>query len=155
MRFFLLDRVLELVPGERARGVKAVTLTDEVLHDHFPDHPILPGALMIEAGAQLGGFLLEMSGVPPKHRAILVQIDKAKLQGPAVPGDRVVLDATLASRLETAAQIAIEARVEERQIARATLTFMLQKVESERVHEQRRRLYRVWTRDLDPDLVLP
>jgi 3-hydroxyacyl-[acyl-carrier-protein] dehydratase len=110
---------------------------------------------LIEAGAQLGGFLLEMSGVPPKHRAILVQIDKAKLQGPAVPGDRVVLDATLASRLETAAQIAIEARVEERQIARGTLTFMLQKVESERVHEQRRRLYRVWTRDLDPDLVLP
>lgn len=155
MRYFLLDRVLELVPGERARGVKAVTLTDETLHDHFPDHPILPGALVIEAGAQLGGFLLEMSGVPPRHRAVLVQIDKAKLKGPAIPGDRIVFDATLVSRLETAARVDVEAHVDDKPIARAQLTFMLQDVASERVHEQRRALYRIWTRDLDPDLVLP
>ena len=49
MRYFLIDKVTELVPGERARGVKNVTLSDETLHDHFPDHPIMPGALILLA----------------------------------------------------------------------------------------------------------
>jgi 3-hydroxyacyl-[acyl-carrier-protein] dehydratase len=155
VRYFMLDRVTALVRGERAVGVKCVTFTDETLHDHFPDHPILPGALLLEAGAQLAGFLIEMSGAPALHRAVLVQIDKAKFQGPAIPGDRVVLEATLKSSLETAAQVEIEAAVEGKRIARATLTFMLRRVDSDRVHEQRRTLYRIWTRDLDPNLELP
>ena len=46
MRYFLIDRVTELVVGERIRGIKAITLTDEVLHDHFPDYPVMPGMLM-------------------------------------------------------------------------------------------------------------
>src|SRR5262249_56251763 len=57
MRYFLVDKVTELVPGERIRGVKCVSLSDEVLHDHFPDFPVMPGALIVEAGAQLAGFL--------------------------------------------------------------------------------------------------
>ena len=47
MRFFLIDKVTELQVGALIRGVKAVTLTDEVLHDHFPDHPVLPGTIRI------------------------------------------------------------------------------------------------------------
>ena len=81
MRYFLIDKVTELVPGERIRGVKCVTLSDEVLHDHFPDYPILPGALILEAGAQLAGFLLEATfnepGRPPR-RALLAQVRRAK-----------------------------------------------------------------------------
>lgn len=152
MRYFLLDKVTELVPGERARGLKNVTLTDEVLHDHFPDLPVLPGALVIEAGAQLGGFLLEMTvnqaDLPPK-RAVLVQIQQAKFYKPAEPGDQIELVATLGSTLETAAQVRIEASIGGERSMRATITFMLRAVESERVHEQRRSLYRTWTRSLD------
>ena len=73
MRYYLIDKVTELELGERARGVKCVTLTDEVLHDHFPDYPMLPGALIVEAAAQLAGFLLEMTfnrrGRAPAARA--------------------------------------------------------------------------------------
>jgi 3-hydroxyacyl-[acyl-carrier-protein] dehydratase len=148
MRFFLVDKVTELVPGERARGVKNITLTDEAAHDHFPDHPIFPGTLIVEALAQLGGFLIEASGTAPLERALLAQIDRAKFVAPAWAGDQLELLVTLEQRLDSAAQIAAEARVGAREVARARLTFLLKRIESERVHEQRRWLYALWTRDL-------
>ena len=158
MRYFLLDRVTDVVPGETARGVKNVTLTDEVLHDHFPDHPILPGALVVEAMAQLAGFLLEVTHNAedrPIVRALLVQIDKAKFSQPAEPGDRIELHARLGAGLESAAQVECEALVEGNRIARAQLTFMLKAIDSDRVHEQRRYLYRLWTKGLGKDVRIP
>lgn len=158
MRYFLIDRVTELLPGERARGLKNITLSDEVLHDHFPDHPIMPGALVVEAAAQLGGFLLEMTVNKPGSallRAVLVQIDQAKFYGPAGPGDSLEVTTTLDAIRETAATINADVRVAGRRIARADLTFVLRGVDSERVHEQRRYLYRLWTKDLQPPIVIP
>jgi 3-hydroxyacyl-[acyl-carrier-protein] dehydratase len=158
MRFFLIDRVTELLPGERARGIKTVSLSDEILHDHFPDYPIMPGALVLEAAAQLGGFLAEMSVNKPGApllRALLVQVDQAKFYEPAGPGDSLEVTVTLDSTLAGAAQVAAEVRVGERRIARATLTFVLRSIDSERVHEQRRTLYRLWTRSLDPPITIP
>ena len=153
MRWFLIDRVTELRPGECAIGVKNVTLSDEILHDHFPDFPIMPGVLIVESAAQLGGFLLEQTvntaGVPPL-RAVLVQIEQAKFYEPARPGDRLDITTTLETRLPSAARVAADVRIGERRVARATLTFMLREVESERVHEQRRHLYRLWTSALTP-----
>jgi 3-hydroxyacyl-[acyl-carrier-protein] dehydratase len=145
VRFFLVDRVLELVPGERIRGVKCVTLTDEVLHDHFPDHPMLPGTLIVEALAQLGGYLVEESN-PGQGRAVLAQIEQARFHLPVGPGDRLDLSCGLLSQLEGAAQVEGEARLEGQKAATARLTFVLRKVESEKVHRQRDDLYRIWRR---------
>ena len=149
MRYFLLDKITAFEPNVFATGVKNVSLSDEVLHDHFPDHPIFPGALLVEAMAQLAGFLLESGRADAPERAILAQIEKAKFHAPAGPGDQIRLKATLAQRLEAAAQVEAEAHVGERCIARARLTFMLRHVESTRVTEQRAMLYRIWTRDLE------
>ena len=151
MRYFLIDQVTELVVGERARGVKCVTLTDEVLHDHFPDFPTLPGALILEGASQLAGFLLEMTlnrAGQPLKRALLTQIELAKFHERVGPGDRLEFVATISTVREPSAQVLIEASVGEKRAARATLTFMLQPVESERLHQQRRELYRQWTREL-------
>jgi 3-hydroxyacyl-[acyl-carrier-protein] dehydratase len=148
VRYFLLDKITAFEPEVFAAGVKNVSLTDEVLHDHFPDHPILPGALLLEAMAQLAGFLLEGGRADAAERAILAQIEKAKFHAPAGPGDQITLKVTLAQRLEAAAQVEAEAQVGERCIGRARLTFVLRRVASARVSEQRAMLYRIWTREL-------
>jgi 3-hydroxyacyl-[acyl-carrier-protein] dehydratase len=150
MRYVLLDRITEVEPGVRARGVKCVTLTDDVLHDHFPDHPMLPGALLVESAAQLAGYLLEASmpasEAPP--RAVLGQIDKVKFSRPAEPGDAVELQARVSQLLDGAGRLDIEAAVRGERLMRGQLTFVLRRVDSARVHEQRRYLYRLWTRGL-------
>ena len=59
MRYVLLDRITALEPPESARGIKCVTLADDIFADHFPGHPVMPGALTLESLAQLGGVLCE------------------------------------------------------------------------------------------------
>jgi 3-hydroxyacyl-[acyl-carrier-protein] dehydratase len=157
MRYFLVDKVTELVPGERIRGIKCVSLSDEVLHDHFPDFPVLPGALIVEACAQLAGFLLEATFNQPDRpllRALMVQIQDARFYETVGPGDTIELVARLESRLEAAAQATVEAQVGTARVARATLTFVMKAIDSERVHEQRRYVYRLWTRDLSPPITI-
>jgi 3-hydroxymyristoyl/3-hydroxydecanoyl-(acyl carrier protein) dehydratase len=158
MRYFLLDKITSFEPGKRAGGIKCVTLTDEILHDHFPDHPLLPGALLVESMSQLGGFLVELSfhkGDGAIRRAVLAQIKDAKFHRGCKPGDRIELEATLESQLEDAARVAVVATVDREHVARAELVFVLRVVDSERVHEQRRNIYRVWTQDLNPPPPIP
>jgi 3-hydroxyacyl-[acyl-carrier-protein] dehydratase len=151
VRYFLVDKVTAYRPGESASGLKCVTLSDEILHDHFPDYPILPGVLIVEALAQLAGFVLEIESDRPKERAILAQIERAKFHAPVGPGDQLRLEVRVEQRLEAAARVQGEARLGERVVARAELTFMLKTIDSERVHEQRRALYRLWLRELSGD----
>ncbi|MFN7974310.1 MAG: 3-hydroxyacyl-ACP dehydratase FabZ family protein [Acidobacteriota bacterium] len=158
MRYYLVDKVMEVVAGERIRGVKNVTLTDEVLHDHFPDFPVMPGALILEAMAQLSGLLLEMTFREPgrrPRRALLVAVKDAKFHDTAGPGDQLAIEMRLVSRLEGAAQVSGVVTAGDRRIARATLTFALRDIDSDRVHEQRRYVYALWTRGLDPPIDLP
>lgn len=157
MRYYLIDKVTSFTPGVRATGVKNVTLSDEVLHDHFPDYPVMPGALLVEAAAQLAGFLLEMTwnqGEGPPLRALLVQITRAKFHEPTGPGDRLDLEVVLDSSLSTAATVRAEIAVEGKRVASAQLMFALREITGERVHEQRRYIYRLWTRHFDPPLII-
>ena len=158
MRYYLIDKVTALVAGDRASGIKCVTLTDEIMHDHFPGSPVLPGALVVEAAAQLAGFLVEMSFNHPDQpvvRAMLVQIERAKFHDPIGPGDTLLLEARIESTREASAQVAFEGRVADRVVARGQLTFILRPIDSPRIHQQRRDVYALWTRDFKPPLVLP
>src|SRR6266478_6488900 len=101
MRYFLLDKVTSFEAGKRASGVKCVTLTEDILHDHFPDYPLLPGALLLESMSQLGGK----------------------------PGDRILLEAVIESRLEGAARVMAEASVDGERVARSELTFVLRTID--------------------------
>ena len=151
MRYFLIDKVTELVVGERVRGVKNVTLSDEILHDHFPDYPVMPGALILEAASQLAGFLLETTvnkAAASPVRALLVQVEQAKFHETSGPGDQLDIVVSIDSLRDSAAQVTAQVSVGDRRIARATLTFVLKKIDSEPIHEQRRYIYKLWTRDL-------
>lgn len=157
MRFFLVDRVDAIIPGESARGVKNVSLSDEILQDHFPDHPLFPGTLIVEALAQLGGFLVECTvnrGGAAVQRAVLAQIEKARFHRPCQPGDQLVLECRMGSCIGPAAQVASEASIAGEKAASALLTFALRGDAPPLVHEQRRRLYQTWTRSLVLDFPL-
>lgn len=157
MRYVLIDKVTELVVGAKARGIKNVTLSDEVLHDHFPDYPVMPGALIIEAASQLAGFLLEMTfnnDVSPVLRALLGQVSRAKFHELAKPGDCLEIEVTIESLLESAARVNVCVNVGDKRIMTGGLIFAMRRVDSERLHEQRRYLYRLWTRDLENPIII-
>ena len=157
MRYFLIDKVTELVVGERARGIKNISLSDDILHDHFPDYPIMPGALIIEAASQLAGFLLEMTlnkASGPIVRALLVQIEQAKFHDTSGPGDQLDIVVTVDSIRDAAAQVTAHVTAGDKRIARASLTFFLKTIDSERIHEQRRYIYKLWTKDLKTPLAI-
>lgn len=147
MRYILLDRITLLEPGQRALGVKCVSLSDDIFVDHFPGHPLLPGALIVEGLAQLGGVLLEQSvvarGVPEKH-ALLTIIERAKFRRLVRPGDRLELEASVLALREDGGQTRCVARVEGQTAAETELTFAFADVTSPRASARRAEYLRVW-----------
>ena len=89
----LVDRVLELQGGEKAIGVKNVTFNEIFFQGHYPNMPIMPGVLIVEAMAQLGGVLVSQTLEHTGKVAILLSMDKVKLRHPVVPGDQLILEA--------------------------------------------------------------
>lgn len=96
--FLLVDRVEELVPGERIHAYKNVTINEEFFNGHFPHYPVMPGVLIIEALAQAAGVLSfkTMEQEPSEDSVIFfVGIDDARFKRPVVPGDRLDLHVTI------------------------------------------------------------
>ena len=94
--FLLVDRVLEVEPGQRLLAIKNVTANEPFFTGHFPKTPIMPGVLIIEALAQATGLLAgrSMAGLVGKHRTYyLVGLDKVRFKRPVVPGDQLRLEA--------------------------------------------------------------
>jgi 3-hydroxyacyl-[acyl-carrier-protein] dehydratase len=96
--FLLVDRVIECVPGKRIEAIKNVSVNEPFFPGHFPGNPVMPGVIILEALAQAAGILaFKTAGVVPDEnsRFYFVGIDKARFRRPVVPGDRLVLKATL------------------------------------------------------------
>ncbi|MBC6421626.1 MAG: 3-hydroxyacyl-ACP dehydratase FabZ [Hormoscilla sp. SP12CHS1] len=93
--FLLVDRIIEYVPGQKAVGIKNVTCNEPHFQGHFPERPIMPGVLIVEAMAQVGGVLLTQLPDCPGGLSMLTGIDKAKFRRPVVPGHQLVITAQL------------------------------------------------------------
>ncbi len=93
--FLLVDKVIECEPGVRLLGVKNVTYNEPFFQGHFPQKPIMPGVLILEALAQATGLLASETAGDELDGMIyyLVGIDKAKFKRPVIPGDQLMLEA--------------------------------------------------------------
>ena len=147
MRYVLLDRITALKPPEMASGIKCVSLSDDVFVDHFPGHPIMPGALILEALAQLAGVLAEATmrqrGRDDLH-ALLVTVDRAKFRHMVRPGDRMDLEALGISAQEDGARARGLARVDGQLVTEAELSFAFARVTNPRLLQRRRQVLNVW-----------
>jgi UDP-3-O-[3-hydroxymyristoyl] N-acetylglucosamine deacetylase/3-hydroxyacyl-[acyl-carrier-protein] dehydratase len=86
----LVDRVVEIDQGKRIVGIKNVTINEPFFEGHFPGHPIMPGVLIIEAMAQVGGLLLLGQVEDPQNKVVyFMSIDNAKFRKPVIPGDQI------------------------------------------------------------------
>jgi 3-hydroxyacyl-[acyl-carrier-protein] dehydratase len=94
--FLLVDRVLEVDPGERLLAIKNVTINEPFFQGHFPEKPVMPGVLIIEALAQATGLLaMESEEVAGKAIYYLVGVDRARFKRPVVPGDQLQLEVSV------------------------------------------------------------
>ncbi len=147
MRYVLLDRITELSPPEVARGIKCVSLSDDVFADHFPGFPILPGALILEGLAQLAGVLLESTmrqrGRHDLH-ALLTMADRAKFRHVVRPGDRLDLEARVERVTEDGGQAQAWARIDGKVHAEALLSFAFAQVSNPVVLAKRREYLDIW-----------
>jgi 3-hydroxymyristoyl/3-hydroxydecanoyl-(acyl carrier protein) dehydratase len=152
MRYLLLDRITALEPPERATAVKCVSLADDVFADHFPGHPVMPGALVLEALAQLGGVLVEAAqraatpaaGNGAELHALLTMVDRARFRQMVRPGDRLELEALCTAAREEGGQVRGLARVDGKLAAEADLTFAFARVDNPKLIARRREVLQIW-----------
>jgi 3-hydroxyacyl-[acyl-carrier-protein] dehydratase len=96
--FLLVDRIEVLEPGKRAVGIKNVTINEPFFQGHFPDHPIMPGVLIIEAMAQVGGvYAIVSDNIGPDKVTYFAGIDNARFRKPVRPGDILRLELELST----------------------------------------------------------
>ena len=99
--FLLVDRIVEIEPGKRIVGVKNVTINEPFFQGHFPGRPIMPGVLLLEVMAQVGGILARKTasgnGTPV---VMLTGVEKAKFRRPVIPGDQLRIEVEIVKRKE-------------------------------------------------------
>jgi 3-hydroxyacyl-[acyl-carrier-protein] dehydratase len=121
--FLLVDRVLELVPGEKITALKNVTFNEPFFRGHFPETPIMPGVLIIEAMGQAGGVLV-MESLPEDRHGVLIYfmgMDKVRFRKPVLPGDQLILEIQMIKSRARAVKMAGVATVEGKRVAEAEL----------------------------------
>ena len=121
--FLLVDRVVEFEPHKRVLAYKNVSCNEQFFQGHFPERPVMPGVLVLEALAQAGGILTQLSHQSGTDGKLfyLVKIDGAKFSKMVVPGDRLELDVSLKRTIRNMALYTAIARVDGDQVACAEI----------------------------------
>lgn len=118
----LIDRILEIKPFEKIVALKNVTANEPHFMGHFPDNPLMPGVLLIEAMAQAGAILLLSSITDITiNTAYLLGIDKARFRKKIIPGDQLIIEVEVLKIIKTFCKLKAEIRVNNELIAEAEL----------------------------------
>jgi 3-hydroxyacyl-[acyl-carrier-protein] dehydratase len=122
--FLLIDRVLEMVPGESLVALKNVTINEPFFPGHFPHHPVMPGVLILESLAQASGLLsFESMDTPVTEDTVVyfVGIDNARFRGPVQPGDQLRLETRVTKRVRGIWKYACRALVDGQLVCEADI----------------------------------
>ena len=110
--FLLVDRILELVPGKRAVGVKNVTANEPFFQGHFPGNPIMPGVLIVEAMAQVAGVAGLSGDVNKGKLGLLTGIEAMKFKKQVIPGDTLIMEAEFVVSKMGVSKVRVSAKVD-------------------------------------------
>jgi 3-hydroxyacyl-[acyl-carrier-protein] dehydratase len=121
--FLLVDKILEYKSGESIKGLKNVTINEPFFQGHFPGQPIMPGVLILEAMAQVGGILAYLSNEEEMKNRLFyfIGLDKVRFRKTVVPGDQIVFDLTMLKRKMKMYIMAGRATVDGKLVAEAEL----------------------------------
>ncbi|HEY3244551.1 MAG TPA: UDP-3-O-acyl-N-acetylglucosamine deacetylase [Phycisphaerae bacterium] len=128
--FLMVDRIIELDGIKRAVGIKNVSINEEYFQGHYPGQPIMPGVLIIEAMAQMGGILLSQELEHTGKVAVLLSLDRVKFRRAVTPGDQLILEAETIRVKSSAGHVRCHARVGDETVAEATIKFILTDAET-------------------------
>lgn len=124
--FLLVDRVLDYTADKAITALKNITVSEPYFPGHFPDHPVMPGVLQVEALAQASGLLLLLSAgveqLPEGHYIYFAGMDEVRFRRPVVPGDRLILSAELTRKVRHISRFTARATVDEQTACEAVLT---------------------------------
>lgn len=122
--FLLVDKVTEFEPNVKAVGIKNVTINEPFFQGHFPDNPVMPGVLIVEAMAQVAGIMAFKSGTQGKA-VYFMSIEKVKFRKPVVPGDQLRFDVRVTHRRGNVWKFSGQAYVGEKLTSEADFTAMV------------------------------
>lgn len=121
--FRFVDRLISLTPGQQGEAAYHIRGDEAFLAGHFPDHPLMPGVILIEALAQLGGVVAQSDpNLTPLADLKLTAVRNAKITGSAVPGETLTLRVQVAGRMGALVQVQGEVLVEDRVLLTAQVT---------------------------------
>lgn len=124
--FLLIDRVVDIKPGESATGIKNVTFNEPHFPGHFPGHPVMPGVLIVEAMAQTSAVLVARTQADAAGKVVyFTSIDGAKFRKPVVPGDQLHIKVTVAQNRGPVWKFNCVAEVEGKKVTESTITAMI------------------------------
>lgn len=123
--FLLVDRLIELVDDRRAVGIKNVSVNEEYFQGHWPDEPIMPGVLQVEAMAQVGGLIFARRCLESKKIAVLLSLDNVKFRRTVVPGDQLIIEAETVKLRSRTAHVQVKALVGADIACEADIMYML------------------------------
>lgn len=121
--FVMVDRILSLEMGKEIVGLKNVTINEPFFQGHFPGQPIMPGVLILEGMAQVGGIMAYYAHQEAIGKKLLffAGIDKARFRKPVVPGDQLIFTLELMKQKKSIMIMSAKARVDEQVVAQAEL----------------------------------
>lgn len=123
--FLLVDKIIEFIPEKKAVGIKNVTNTDYFFQGHFPERPVMPGVLIIEAMAQVGGIIVMQMNISKNKLAVLAGVNDIRFRSIVTPGDQMIITSELIALKSKLGKIKSKVEVGDKLVAEGEILFSL------------------------------